>query len=294
LRAVTYRPEPASRAPASQPASAMHGTEYRTPLAWMIVAAALTVLFVVVTAFRVSGSLTHLDLRIVAHLVPAQSHPHLLSLIHPLVHLGDAAAVGLIVVAGMAGLWLLGYRHTWAMLAVLLSWPIELGCKSVLPQPAELGSIQASVSLRSLVHGAGTATLESWLHHTAPAGVQALAGRAGGITLNLISGYPSGTTARGTFVVGFLIWLCLRLDVPVISELTALLLLAPLSVLGLAMVLYAWHWPSEVLGGYILGFGLLALTLALLHRPAAGRSRRIASPGTQGPHSPLPCIMSHR
>jgi len=224
---------------------------------WIVVALVCWLLFVAASAVRVSGSLTHYDLRIVAHLVPERDHTHVLAMVHPLVHLGDASAVVLFIVSAVACLWLLGYRRCWAALSVLISWPIEFACKSVLPQPSGLGPAQATISIASLVHGTGARTIGGWLQHAAP-----------GATLNLVSSYPSGTTARGTFVLGLLVWLCLRLRLPVLSGLGALLLLLALSVLGLAMVLYDWHWPSDVLGGYILGFALLASTLAVLRRPA--------------------------
>jgi hypothetical protein len=223
---------------------------------WIVMAFLFCLLFALITVFRVSGDFTHYDLRIVARLVPARDHTRVLALIHPLVHLGDVAAIAMFSGAAIVCLWLLGYRRTWAMLTVLLSWPIEFACKSILPQPAGLGSVQATVSITSLVHGTGARTISGWLQHAAP-----------GATLNLISTYPSGTTARGTFVLGLLLWLSLRAEIPVISELCALSLLAALSVLGLAMVLYSWHWPSEVLGGYALGFALLAITLAAIRHP---------------------------
>jgi hypothetical protein len=243
--------------------------------------------FAAITVLHVVGMFTHYDLRIVAHLIPARDHPRVLALVHPLVHLGDAAFIGVVVVAGTVGLWLMGYRRTWAMFVIVLSWPIELACKIVLPQPDGLGSTQASVSISSLVHGAGTKTVAGWLRHATPEGVQALAGQAGGFTVNLVSSYPSGTTARGTFVLGLIIWICVRLGIPVLSELSALLLLAPLSVLGLAMVLYAWHWPSDVLGGYALGFALLATTLAVVRRPVGRHSGNRSSFKHRSAHGPL-------
>jgi membrane-associated phospholipid phosphatase len=271
---------------------------HSSPLA-LVAAVLLIIAFLVSTLFRVAGSYTHYDLRIVAHLIPARDHTHVLALVHPLVHLGDAAFVGIVAVAGMFGLWMLGYRRTWVTLVGFLSWPVELACKAALPQPDGLASQQASVTLSSLVHGSGSKTVGGWLQHTAPAGVRDLAGWAGGLTFNLVSSYPSGTTARATFAVGLLIWFCLRADVPLISDLCAIALLVPLSVVGMAMVLYDWHWPSDVLGGYLLGFALLAICLAMLRRPAPreavsqGRPEQVqrAQPARpQSPRSRLPWI----
>jgi hypothetical protein len=238
---------------------------------------AFTVLFLAVTVLRVRGSFTHLDLRIVAHVVPARYHPRVLALVHPLVHLGDAVVMVAVVLASMVGLRLAGYRRSWAMLVLFLSWPIEFACKAVLPQPDGLGTISATVTVKSLVHGTGTTTMLAWVHHATPGSLQVMVSRIGGEAVRLVSSYPSGTAARGTFVLCLVIWLCLRLRIPVLSELLVLLLLAPLLVLGLAMVLYAWHWPSDVLGGYILGFALLSIALAILRRPVRQPAFRIAA-----------------
>ena len=256
--------------------------------------------FLISTLFRVAGSYTHYDLRIVAHLIPERDHTHILALVHPLVHLGDAAFVGAVSAGAILILWAMGYRRTWAVLTGLLSWPVELVCKAALPQPAGLGSQQASVTISSLVHGAGTRTVGGWLQHAAPESLLALAGQAGGLSVNLVSSYPSGTTARATFAVGLVVWLCLRADVPLFSGMLALALLMPLTVVGLAMVLYDWHWPSDVLGGYILGFALLALSLAILRRPSPATLPLEQVAGTSGApsiptrahssRSPLPWI----
>ncbi len=264
---------------------------YRSSPLALAAAIVLSLAFLTSTLFRVAGTFTHYDLRIVAHLIPARDHTHILAMVHPLVHLGDAAFVGAVTAAGILTMWLLGFRRTWATLIGFASWPIEVICKAALPQPDGLGNQEASVTISSLVHGAGSKTVAGWLQHSAPDSVQALASKAGGITVNLISSYPSGTTARATFSVGLLIWLCLRADVPLVGDLFALALCAPLSVVGLAMVLYAWHWPSDVLGGYILGFALLAIALAIIRQPVlyeTARQTRLAvgTPNHGRPHSP--------
>lgn len=277
---------------------------YRTSFVACALAALLTLAFVAVTVAWQRGRLAHTDLRIVAHLVPVRYHPRLLQALHPLVHLGDAVAVVPVTVLAMMVLWLRGYRRCWALWVGLLSWPIELGCKALLPQPVALDPTGNSpfyaetVQLGSLAHGRGTTQVLGWLSHAAPDGLTALARQAGGASLTMASTFPSGTTARGAFVLGLLAWLCLALDVPLFSGLLAMALLVPLALLGLAVVLYAWHWPSDVLGGYLLGFALLGLARAALRTPTGQVSTPRAGvhpaapttppllPAERGPHSP--------
>ena len=280
--------QPAILAPVIPPSQAQRRPKtvihHGSPVAG-VCAAILAVAFAVFTAIRVSGVTTHLDLRIVAHLVPVRDHTRLLKLIHPLVHLADAWFVLAVTALAMIVLWLRGYRRVWALLTVLLAWLIELGCKAVFPEPPALFTAPSSVQMRDLVRGPGAAAFLDWLHQAAPTGVGALVSRAGGATLGLASSYPSGTAARGAFVIGLIGWACSRMGGAGAGALLAALLVIPLSTLGLAVVLYAWHWPSDVMGGYLLGLGLLALGLACLRRPT-----RIAAvalpPPRRGPHSP--------
>ena len=255
---------------------------------------ALALAFLLVTLLHQRGRFAHADLRIVAHIVPVRYHPRLLAAVHPLVHLGDAVFVVPIILLVMILLWLRGYRRWWAPLIGILSWPIELGCKALLQEPGGLDPSGSAfngetVHLGDLVHGPGTGRMVAWFDHAAPGGLSVLVHQAGRATLGLTSTFPSGTTARGAFALGLLIWLCFLADIPVLSELLSLALLAPMGALGFAVVLFAWHWPSEVLGGYLLGFTLLAAMLALIRPPERDRLPLSSSalPSAEGsPHSP--------
>ncbi|HVC79150.1 MAG TPA: phosphatase PAP2 family protein [Chloroflexota bacterium] len=276
-------------------------TYHRSSLAvaWVVI---LMGAFAAFTAVRGSGTTTQLDLRIVADLVPIRDHHRLLKLLHPLVHLADGWFVVSVTMLVVLTLWARGYKHPWALLLGFLSWPIELACKTLFPQPTGLYTGHATVQIRDLVHGPGATALLDWLHNAAPGGVGTLVQSAGGATLGLASSYPSGTTARGAFVIGLLAWACLRLGGSSLGVLLATLLFVPLSTLGLAVVLYAWHWPSDVVGGYLLGIGLLAAGLAIQRRPIRadvavvdppGRGRPVSldaamlqPSGQKGPHSP--------
>ncbi|HVA92428.1 MAG TPA: hypothetical protein VNL71_21610 [Chloroflexota bacterium] len=282
--------------PPSRGVTIYHGSALA--MAWAVF---LAVAFAAFTAVRASGMTTHADVRIVAHLVPIRDHQRVLKLLHPLVHLADGWFVLTVTAAVVLVLWVRGYQRPWALLVGLLSWPIELACKALAPEPSGLFTEPASVQMRDLVHGPGVTAVLDWLHQTAPGGVGALVQHAGGATLGLTSSYPSGTTARGAFVIGLLAWTCFRLGGSGLGVLLATLLLVPLSTLGLAVVLYAWHWPSDVAGGYLLGLGLLATGLAIQrrptrsdaapppskqHRPTGSNAVSRQPPSQKGPHSP--------
>jgi hypothetical protein len=249
----------------------------------------LCIAFLAFTAARATGRFAHSDLRIVAHLVGLSEHQRLLKTLHPLVHLGDLGFVCAVAVAAALALRLRGYRHTWSLLLVLLSWPIELACKALMSQPSVLGSMQDSVQVGDLMHGPGAAAVRTWLHNAIPGGIDTLLHHAGTASLELTSSYPSGSAARGSFVLGLLIWAVLRLRILVVSETLAVLLMLPMAALGLSLVLFNWHWPADVAGGYLLGLALLACVLALLQRPVAvpfGSPTVSDSLRDTGPHSP--------
>lgn len=253
-------------------AHARRARRYRTSWLACVAAIAFTVAFAALAVMRQRGRLIHIDLRIITHIVPGRHHPRLIDALQPLTQLGDAIVLVPVSIFALVVLLLLGYRRCWAVLIGVLSWPIELACKVALDQPGALdpsgqGSwATESVQLRSLVQGSGTQQVFAWLDHAMP-GITAVIRDAGNTTVGLTSSFPSGTTARGAFVLGLLAWLCLTVEVPFVSELLVLALLGVAALLGFAVVLFAWHLPSDVLGGYLLGFALLAAALALLRRP---------------------------
>jgi membrane-associated phospholipid phosphatase len=86
--------------------------------------------------------------------------------------------------------------------------------------------------------------------------------------------FPSGHALFVTVMLGFLIYLCLTYMRRGMLRTTCLTILALLILLtGISRVYLGAHWPSDVLGGYIIG-GLLLSTLILLERGISSRTPR--------------------
>jgi undecaprenyl-diphosphatase len=91
-------------------------------------------------------------------------------------------------------------------------------------------------------------------------------------------GFPSGHVLNLTAIFGFLMYLAivnvadLRLRV-----ILAALLALPILTIGVARVYAGAHWPSDALGGYLIGGIWLALTIRLYSRARAWLGRRGAA-----------------
>jgi undecaprenyl-diphosphatase len=79
--------------------------------------------------------------------------------------------------------------------------------------------------------------------------------------------FPSGHAMTATVVLGLLLWLLHRRGVGRVLWRTAVTL-AVVSVagVGLTRVWLGVHWPSDVLGGWLLGATVVALAVAAHHR----------------------------
>ena len=76
--------------------------------------------------------------------------------------------------------------------------------------------------------------------------------------------FPSGHALNLTAIFGFLLYLAyLHLPAGWPRRLVIALLALPIATIGLARVYAGAHWPSDALGGYLLGFLWLALTIHL-------------------------------
>jgi membrane-associated phospholipid phosphatase len=105
--------------------------------------------------------------------------------------------------------------------------------------------------------------------------------------------WPSGTTAAVTAVVAAIV-LVTRGK----GRIAAVILGAAVVVFeSVALVSYRWHYPTDVLGGIVLGIGCVMMADALLHRlrrrrrqpgPAPTAGRRLRSPFGARPPAPAP------
>jgi len=76
--------------------------------------------------------------------------------------------------------------------------------------------------------------------------------------------FPSGHALNLTAIFGFLVYLAyVHIRPGWLRRLAMTLLALPILTIGLARVYAGAHWPSDVLGGYLLGLLWLALTIHL-------------------------------
>ena len=96
-------------------------------------------------------------------------------------------------------------------------------------------------------------------------------------------GFPSGHVLNLTAIFGFLVYLAIILlsDVRWRSLLVALLAV-PILTVGLARVYDGAHWPSDVLGGYLIGGIWLGLTIQVYRWARA----RFSGAGGSHDHAP--------
>jgi undecaprenyl-diphosphatase len=95
-------------------------------------------------------------------------------------------------------------------------------------------------------------------------------------------GFPSGHVLNLSAIFGFLMYLTMVKvrNARLRTALVALLAL-PIVVIGVARIHAGAHWPSDVLGGYLIGGIWLALTIQLYRQSQAWLSRRGQSSSEQ-------------
>jgi len=88
-------------------------------------------------------------------------------------------------------------------------------------------------------------------------------------------GFPSGHVVHSTAVLGFVLYLTQQLsdELPTVVVWLLRLFAAPIvTLIGVSRVASGEHWPSDVLGGRLLGLAWLALFIRLSRR---GHERRL-------------------
>lgn len=86
--------------------------------------------------------------------------------------------------------------------------------------------------------------------------------------------FPSGHVAYATAVFGYLAWLALRQG----QRDIAVVLLAVVVLMGPSRILTHAHFPSDVVGGYVIGAAWLILVIALSEPWRRARPSRATSP----------------
>ncbi len=140
-------------------------------------------------------------------------------------------------------------RWSPAPLAFLLATLVEVAMKSTIDQPGE--------PLRQFVRG----TYYPFL------------------SIDLGGAFPSGHAARTGFLLTFLaLWLRSRQGVA--RRLSMPVCLLPAVAIGFSRLYIADHWPSDILGGLLLGGGIALLAAPpALRRSRAGEAGLPTSPG---------------
>ncbi|MGY5124587.1 phosphatase PAP2 family protein [Streptomyces nigrescens] len=98
------------------------------------------------------------------------------------------------------------------------------------------------------------------------------------------SGYafPSGHATASVLAAGILAWGIARRARPAVARTWCVVLALWAAGVGLTRIYLGVHWPGDVLGGWFLAAGLLALALLLepfaLHRPDRSRTRPRGAP----------------
>ena len=156
-------------------------------------------------------------------------------------------------------------RHLagWLVGLVLATMLVEYACKHLPGQPSP-GAFVATLARRPCAAASPGAAAARAARDALPS---AAIGRGAYVAL---SSMPSGYAARAA-LGATLLAAALGAPRPRLAALARAALAALVALLGATRVIVAWHWPSDVLGGTLLGVAAACLLLA--------RARPVAAPG---------------
>jgi membrane-associated phospholipid phosphatase len=183
--------------------------------------------------------------------------------------------------AGIAALALVWYRRPLLAAAVVAGMlgtvPVELASKHLLDQPSP-GSFIATVARGPCAPAAsGPVAQSARAAQSAQAALPSAA--AGEAAYAELSSLPSGYLARASYF-GVLLAAALSARWPRARPPLLALLAVVLLLLGSTRVVIAWHWPSDVAAGALLGGGAACTLLALA--PRLQRPESVAAPRDGG------------
>jgi len=209
---------------------------------YALAALALAV-FATLSVLVTGGSTAGLDRDIM--LGAATLHADALTvLMQILSHVGGTIAVAAVAGLGSLGLWLQGYRRA----ALRLAGALAVGALVIV--------------LTKLVFERPRPDVFAWLDH--PSG----------------ESFPSGHSLAGVFFFPLLAQTAR--DVYRAPRWLVIVALVLGVLIGLSRIYLGVHWPTDVLGGFVLGLALLALVTRVHVRETRAPGERTVSPGAEG------------
>jgi undecaprenyl-diphosphatase len=161
--------------------------------------------------------------------------------------------------------WLGGAEVT-LLLAAALTWPIFKGLRLLAVLPL------ITVAFGTVVEWIG----KNIVHQPAPASSYLRLAQWTSGPMHQVTPYsfPSGHVLRSTILYGLVFYLARRWELfGKESSRLSPILIGLIGLMALAVVYLGWHWPSDAVGGLLLGLAVLFGLIAYLER------KRLSNPG---------------
>jgi undecaprenyl-diphosphatase len=98
------------------------------------------------------------------------------------------------------------------------------------------------------------------------------------------SGYPAGHVLNFTAFAGFLCYVaCVRMARGWARTAVVVAIVSLIALMGVARIDAGEHWPSDVLGGYLIGFVWMAISIELYRRATVRHGARPARAAADAP-----------